>query len=242
MILNKLLKKAYAGVIVLSGITLALSSCQGGLTYEDAPESVYSKVGANRLDVRARELFQNKIYAINWNQWVENYLNTQLIGNTGTSWTNNTGVAVTLSNGSIVQPGAKVTGGITQEDNADAPDGKLYVMTVYAQDHATYKTANKGYLFDGSKFTGDFKLGDPITNNRSETVKLPVRKNEIICEMVLDDAFNCVVERVGDAPALGEPGDFSTPKRYLVKNIAYLPKGVQQYKRLYEVRVVFYPF
>lgn len=60
---------------------------------------------------------------------------------------------------------------ITEENNTEAPGGKLYVLNVIAADYATYQTANKGYLFDGSKFSGDFKLENP-TNNRSEKVKL----------------------------------------------------------------------
>ncbi len=53
--------------------------------------------------------------------------------------------------------------------------------------------------------------------------------------------WDCIVERIDGATELGKPGDFSKPQRYLVKNIAYLPEGVSQHTRLYEVRVVFYP-
>lgn len=239
MLINKLLNRIYFGSALL-GIIWAFSSCDKGLTFEEAPESTYSEVSASRIDVRARELFENKIFAVNWGMWVENYLNTQAIGASGDSWKNSTGATVTLSNGEKVEPGATVTGSIKEESNADAPGGKLFVITAYVKDHAKYKTANKGFLFDGSKFSGDFILDSP-TNNRSEYVTLPVRKNEIIVELVLVNVYDCVVEPVNGAPALGKPGDFTNPQRYLVKNIAYRPKGVQQYTRLYEVRVIFYP-
>lgn len=239
MLKDKLLKKLYAGVTLLSAVWI-LSSCEQGLVYEEAPESTYSQVEATRVDVRSRELFENQIYAVNWEQWIDNYINTQLIGDTNGSWTNNNGVAVTLSNGQVVQPGESVTGSITEVNDPAGPDGKIFVMTAYVKDKATYKTANKGFLFDGTKFTGDFTLVNPI-NNRSENIILPVNKNEVIVELVLVNVYDCVVEPQGTAPELGKPGDFSQPHRYLVKNIAYLPPGVSQYTRLYEVRVVFYP-
>ncbi|MDD4776955.1 MAG: hypothetical protein PHV53_01570 [Fermentimonas sp.] len=239
MLKNKLFKKIYTGATLLSAVWF-MSSCEQGLVYEEAPETTYSQVEATRLDVRSRELFENQIYAVNWGQWIENYINTQLIGDTNGSWTNNTGSAVTLSNGQVVQPGEKVTGSITEVSDAAGPDGKVYVMTAYVKDRSTYNTANKGFLFDGSKFTGDFALVNPV-DNRSEKVTLPVRKNEIIAEIVLVNPFDCIVEPVNGAPELGKPGDFSEPHRYLVKNIAYLPAGVKQYTRLYEVRIVFYP-
>ncbi|WP_238868488.1 MULTISPECIES: hypothetical protein [Proteiniphilum] len=239
MLINKLLKNLYTGAALLC-VVWFLSGCEKGLTFEEAPESTYSQVEASRFDVKARELFENQIYAVNWDKWVENYINTQTIGASNGSWKNGTGAAVTLSNGEVVQPGATVSGSIKEENNAEAPGGKLYVITAYVNDHAKYKTANKGYLFDGSKFTGDFTLANP-TNNRSEYVTLPVRKNEIIGELVLVNPYDCIVEPVKGAAELGKPGDFSQPQRYLVKNIAYRPAGVPQYTRLYEVRIVFYP-
>lgn len=237
--MKKYFRYIYAGTILLCAISL-MTNCERGLTFEEAPESTYSVVEATRLDVRSRELFENKIYAVNWGKWVENYINTQEIGNSSGSWTNTTGAAVTLSNGEVIQPGQTVNGSITEENNSDAPDGKLYVITAYVKDRITYATANKGYLFDSSKFSGDFQLVNP-TDNRSTNVILPVKKNEIICELVLSNVYDCVVEPLAGAPELGKPNDFSEPHRYLVKNIAYRPSGVKQYTRMYEVRIVFYP-
>ena len=192
-------------------MALAFSSCEAGLTYQEATEAYYSEVGVTEFRLKARELFEDKIYAINWNQWVENYINTQQI-----SWECS----------------------MTTESNSDAPDGTLYVLNVKAHPRVTYQTPNKGYLFDGSKFSGDFELIDP-TDNRSQKVNLPVRQNEVIGEMYLVSYNNCVVERVDGAPELGVPADFSKPARYLVKNICYRPAGVDQYTRLYEVRITF---
>lgn len=239
MLKNKLIKKLYASTFVLI-LVVAVTGCERGLVFEEAPEATYSEVTASRIDVRARQLFTNQIYAINWDKWVDNYLNTQLIGASNGSWTNKTGAPVTLSNGVTVAADETVKGGIAEVNDANAPGGKLYVITAYLSDHATYSTPNKGYLFDGSKFNGDFQLINP-TNNRSQQVRLPVNKKEVIVELVLVNVYDNVVERVDGAPALGVPGDFTSPRRYLVKNIAYRPAGVEQYTRLYEVRVVFYP-
>ncbi len=242
MIMNRLLKKLIATFIVLCGI-IVLSSCKAGLTYEEAPESVYSEVGVSGFTLRARELFENKIFAVNWDKWVDNYINTQSVATySGTTWKNETGAAYTLPDGTVVEAGSSVTlkGKMTEENNEKAPDGKLYVLTFYSLSRATYSTPNKGYLFDGSKFSGDYVLVDPL-NNRSQEVNLPVRKNELIGELNLNNSYDCVVEPIDGSAVLGQPGDFTKSNFYLVKNIAYLPAGVEQYKRLYEIRVVFLP-
>jgi len=240
--INKLLNNICKGVAALCCIG-AISSCTAGLTYEEAPESVYSEVGVSKIDIKARELFNDKIYAINWNKWVDNYIDTRLIGSSSSfKWTNRTGAPYTLPDGTVVPAGEEVTvtGSETIESDSNAPDGKVYVVNVYAASDVQYETANKGFLFDGSKFSGDFELVNPV-DNRSQNVILPVRKNEIIGEFYLVSYSVCTVEAVDDAPKLGVPGDFSKPCRYLVKNIAHRPAGVKQYQRLYEVRVTFLP-
>lgn len=242
MILNRLLKKISITFIVLCGI-IAFSSCKAGLTYEEAPESVYSEVGVSGFTLRARELFENQIYAVNWDKWVDHWINTQAVGTYDkTTWKNETGAAYTLPDGTVVDAGSSVDlkGKMTEENSEKAPDGKLYVLTLYSLSRATYNTPNKGFLFDGSKFSGDYKLVDP-TNNRSEKVILPIRKNELIGELNLNALYDCVVEPIDGSAALGKPGDFTKSNFYLVKNIAYLPAGVEQYKRLYEIRVIFLP-
>lgn len=216
---TKMFNKLYVGLAMLCGLSFA--SCEAGLTYEEAPESSYTEVSLQGTPfyVRSRELFQDKIYAPNWGKWADNYINTQQI-----SW--------------------EAT--VTEENNEDAPGGKLYVVNVKANTKATYSTLNKGYLFVGSKFSGNYELVDPSTttiNGKSEKtsqkVTLPVKQNEVIGELVLTNPYDCVVERVGNAPQLGVPTDFSEPARYLVKNICYRPAGVPQATRLYEVRVKF---
>lgn len=214
----KFLKKVnnlYIGFAILC--CLSLVSCEAGLTYDEAPESIYSEVGVNSgtpFIVRARELFPNQVWAKNWNKYAENYMNTQQI-----SW------EATLS----------------EESNENAPGGILYVIHVKANTRVTYKTQNKGYLFDGNKFSGDFRLGEEDTDNAgmSQRINLPVRTNEVIGELILSDVYNCVVERVDGAPELGVPADFTKASRYLVKNICYRPAGVPQATRLYEVRITF---
>ncbi|WP_455672515.1 hypothetical protein [Phocaeicola sp.] len=240
--INKLLNKIYASAATLCCV-LAISSCTAGLTYEEAPESVYSEVGVSKFNVNARELFTDKIYAVNWDKWVDNYIDTRMIGSSSTfKWTNETGASYTLPDGTIVKDGEtiEIEGSETIESDSSAPGGKLHVLNVFASSRVQYQTANKGYLFDGNKFSGDFELVDPV-ENRSQYVNLPVRKNEIIGEMYLIDYSICTVEPVDGAPKLGMPGDLSKPSRYLVKNIAHRPAGVEQYQCLYEVRVTFLP-
>ena len=147
-----------------------------------------------------------------------------------------------MPDGKVVAAGEsiKVEGSETIESDSSAPDGKVYVLNVYAASDVQYSTANKGFLFDGSKFSGDFELVNPV-DNRSQYVVLPVRKNEIIGELYLVSYSVCTVEPVGDSPKLGMPGDFTKPRRYLVKNIAHRPAGVEQHQRMYEVRVTFLP-
>ena len=240
--MNKLLNKICIGAAVLCSASV-ISSCTAGLTYEEAPESVYSEVGVSKIELKARELFNDKIYAVNWNKWVDNYIDTRLIGSSDVfTWVNRTGAPYTMPDGKVVAAGEsiKVEGSETIESDSSAPDGKVYVLNVYAASDVQYSTANKGFLFDGSKFSGDFELVNPV-DNRSQYVVLPVRKNEIIGELYLVSYSVCTVEPVGDSPKLGMPGDFTKPRRYLVKNFAHRPAGVEQHQRMYEVRVTFLP-
>lgn len=240
MLKKTLYHKLFIGVALMFG-SLTFSSCEKGLVYEKAPEATYSEVGIRYFAVRSRQLFENKIYAVNWDRWVENYIDTRQIGRTDQPWKNNTNAPVTLSDGTIVQPGESA-GGVKIEKDASAPGGELYVATVVATDHATHQTANKGFLFDGSKFSGgEFELVAPVVNNRSEKIKLPVKKNELVVDFLYVATYDCVLEPINDAPPMGKPGDFTKPHRYLVKNIAYRPAGVPQATRLYELRVVFAP-
>ena len=238
----KILNKLYTAALAL----LLFNSCQSGLEYDDVPESIYSDVNlaGGLCNVKSRELFQNQIYAVNWNRWVENYIATVTIGNykTAKEWTNTTAEAVTV-NGVSVAPGAKVklANTLSTEDNASAPGGKLYIVNLYADAKATYKTANKGYMFDATRFSGDFKLLPPVTNGRSEQVVLPVKKNEVIVEILLSQEYNCKVYPQDNAPEMGKPGDFTQPRRYLVVNESRLPAGVERAQRLYEVRITFLP-
>lgn len=239
----KIINKLYAialGVLLMTG-------CQAGLEYTDVPESIYSNVNlaSNLCNVRARQLFENQIYANNWNQWVPNYIGTVTIGNyqgDGKEWTNNSNSAFTI-NGVSVNPGGKtkVKNSLTEESLAEAPGGKLYVVNLFADAFAQYPAPNKGYVYDGSKFTGSFELVNP-TNGRADNIKLPVRQNEVIVELLLSQEYNCKVYPQNGAPELGKPGDFTQPRRYLVVNESRRTDGQEAAKRLYEVRITFLPY
>lgn len=217
------INKILGGVaLVLATLTTSLTSCQSGLTYDEAPENVYSEVGVSGFNIYARQIFTNQIWGKNYNKWVDN----------------------TLLNSNTLSSGFN----ITQEDDEDAPGGKLYVINVNCAKEARYSTPNGGFFFDKSKFNGNFTLQDyddnakvyvPAAGNQARYIVLPVNKQEVVCELHLVDAFNCYVDRVDGAPALGTPADFSQPVRYLVRNICYRPAGVAEVQRLYEVRVNF---
>ena len=242
MKLNNLIKNLYGGVAILCA-SLTFASCEQGVVLSEAPENVYSDVGVSYIQISAREWFKNQMYAVNWNEWKENYIDTQIISTSNDfSYLNTSSNVVTLNDGTKVQPGETVTVKCTKTEEAcdEAPGGKLYVYNMYAVDHATYTTPNAGHLFDGSKFTGDFELLSAV-NNRAEKIVLPIRKNELIGEIYLVNYNYCDVEPV-DAPTLGIPADFTgTSQRYLVKNITHRPAGVEQYQRMYEIRLTFLP-
>ena len=220
MKITNMFNKLCVGLAMLCG--LSFTSCEQGLTYEEAPESYYTEVslGSTPFYLRSRKLFPDMVYGVNWKQWAPNYVYTAQIS-----------YATSMS----------------EESDANAPGGKLYVVNVKANTKATFKTQNKGFLFVGSKFTGTYQFNNATTTTiggKSETtaqeVVLPVDETEVIGELVLTNPYDCVVERVDGAPQLGVPADFSSHKaRYLVKNICYRPAGVEQVTRLYEVRITF---
>lgn len=242
------IKRKFLGSITMLLTALAFTGCEAEKVYEEAPESIYSQVGVTAVTVSARELFQDqKIYAINWDRWVDNYINTVTIGGTAAfTYKNTSNSIVTLNDGTSVAPGEEIAipaSSWKEESCADAPNGKLRVFDIYVVDHATYSTANKGYVFVGNKFNGEYELVNP-TDDRSEQIILPVRKNELIAGLTVETEtnYNKKVEPVGDSPTLGIPGDLTKANlRYLVRNISYRPAGVPEAQAMYELRITFLP-
>lgn len=240
----KLFNKLYA--IVLG--TMFLAGCQAGLEYEDVPESIYNEVGlsSNLCNVKTSILFpEGTMYAKNWNKWAGAYISTVTIGNyqgDGGEWKNETSSAVTVD-GRAVNPGEsiKLKNSMTTESLATAPEGTLYVLNIYADSKAIHSTPNKGYEFDASKLSGEFSLINPV-NGRSQNVLIPVnQKEQVLVEFLLIQIYNNKVTPIDGAPTLGEPGDYTVPRRYLVTNTSRLPGGMSPKERLYEVRITFLP-
>lgn len=245
-------------IIITALCVGSLVSCQKGLVYEEVPENIYNNVNlaTSYFNIQSRELFQNKIYIVNHEDWgpeyptyVENYIYTATIGNyqgeNGATYKNNTTSSVTIE-GQIVQPGESITvkNKMSIVDDATAPEGKLYVINMYADALATYKTYNKNHKFEFAKFAGDPVqpiMISPDADNRSEQIKLPVRPTEVIVVMLLDDARACEVTPIDGAPELGKPGDYSVPRKYLVTNTSRRPDGAPAKQRLYEVRITYLP-
>ncbi len=243
----KLLNKIYS----LAVGALLLASCEAGQVYEEVPESIYNNVdlGSGYCNVSARQIFKDQIYAVNWDRWVEEYMPVSTIGKyqSEADYTNHSASVVTVM-GKTVAPGEtiKVKNTMTVEDNAAAPDGKLYVLDIYANQYALYASQNTDYYFMASKFTGDFQLvtekGEPAPDpTRSPWIKLPVKQTEVVVSIILSDSYACKVEGVGDSPTLGAPGDFSTPRQYMVINTTRRSDGKPAARRLYEIRLHLLP-
>ena len=224
--------------------TALFTSCQKGLVYDEVPADVYEDVSlsTNLCKVETREIFTHKVDQVNYKQWVDNMLLVSNIGldyRSNTEYINNTGSDVTIL-GEVIKPGEKimVQNKLTTEDEASAPDGKLYVINVFATARATYKTPNKGHVFVESEFQGeDIKFSTPGDNEgQYQEASIPVDPTKLSVALLLNNSKACEVERVGDAPELGKPGDFSKPQRYMVVNITRRPEG-EPARRLYEVRV-----
>lgn len=252
---NIISKRIFQGMSMFCA-ALAFTSCEADLTYEEADESQYTQVGVSAVNIYARELFQNKMYATNWNnKVVENYLHTVTIGSTGDfKYLNTSGSVVTLKDGTKVQPGETVTVKSSREEVAfeGAPNGKLTVINIYAVDNAIYDSPNNGYKFAANLFgsdkhqlldwDGDNKVYVNSASNQSRYVSVPVRKDEVIAAISMATTnYDCMIEPVGNSPALGYPADYTQPQRYMVVNIANRPAGVEQHKAMYEIRITFLP-
>ena len=72
--MNKLLNKICIGAAVLCSASV-ISSCTAGLTYEEAPESVYSEVGVSKIELKARELFNDKMVEGTMGKWAPRFVN-----------------------------------------------------------------------------------------------------------------------------------------------------------------------
>ncbi|WP_448777830.1 hypothetical protein [Bacteroides congonensis] len=246
----KILTKLYFLLIA----PIAFTGCEAGLEYEEVPENVYNNVelGTNMCNIYSRQFFNNQIYAKNWDRWVEEYVAQATIGNyqSEKDYTNNTSTSLTIL-GQTIAPGGtvKVKNTLTTEDDSSAPDGKVYVINAFADKYAIYSHYTSGsYLFDASKFTGDFKLvdkdGNPLDASVTQSgyIKMPVDIKQLVVAIVMSDTNGGFqIDPVGDAPTLGVPNDFSQPRRYLVTNIARRPDGKPAAQRLYEIRIQLLP-
>lgn len=242
----KILDKLYAFALG----SLLLTGCEAGVVYEDVPESIYENVelSADLATITSRELFKDKVYALGWSKWVPDYLAVSTIGNyqKEADYTNKGTAAITIL-GQTVAPGAtvKVKNQMTIVDDASAPEGKLYVLDLLADRIARYATPSNNYVFDASKFSGDFQLvddqGKPVTQTRSVYIKMPVKEKEIVIALLQSDVNTCKVEPINGAPTLGIPGDYTNPQKYLVTNITRRPDGKPAKTRMYEIRLHLLP-
>lgn len=243
----KNIKNICAGLAVLLAAATT-TSCQTGLHYEDVPEEYYSDVSLQGATLATRYLFTDCVYAKNFDKYTT-YIAQTSLSTSSREWTNNTGSNYTLKDGTVIAPGETATigfgtGAMTTRDDSSAPDGKVYVITIYVPGTVTYSTANKGYLFDLTKYTGSdhFELVNP-ENGMAEQVKTATDLTHMVLAIVpsqnTGDA-TLVVPQNG-APALGTPGDYTQPRQYLVKNNMRRPAGVPQAQRLYEVEIIKLP-
>lgn len=231
------------------GIT-TLSSCQSGLVWDDVPESVYSNLELSGAMVRnrPRELFVNKVWQVNYNngkgQWLENYLARSVFDaiENGIEYTNNTGAPITIVDKTLAT-GETMTVKNTMEivDDSSAPEGKKYIIHVFALDKVEYITPNKGHLFVKSAFESEsvkpYGYYEEVKEGMYRSVIMPAKMDEMVLEFILDDQGACRVDPVNGAPQLGIPGDFTLPRQYMVTNTAIRPDGAPEYKRLYEIQV-----
>ena len=228
---------------------LSLTNCTQGIEYDEVPESVYTELGlGNGLSkIRVRELFEDKVWQVNHNngkgQWLENAIFMTQISQAyqdGKNYVNNTTANITIM-GQVLLPGETMFVKNTLEEvvDASAPEGKKYIIHLFSPNKARYTTPNKGHLFVESAFSEDAVkpiMVDPI-DGKSQSIILPVRQEALVVEFILANDNACKVSPVDGAPALGTPGDFTVPQKYMVTNYAYRPSGVPEYKRLYEVQV-----
>lgn len=250
----KLSNKLYT--VILSIVLLA--GCEQGLVYDEGiPAEIYENVGlaSPYCRVSARELFKNQIYAKgNWNKWVEGYISTVEIG-TGTGSVNFTN---TTTESVVINDTVTVTAGESKTFNsfmkvqylASAPGDSLYVINVFVPSACKYASPNNDYYFDSERFTPPYKIVTPAEDPSARIddggllgtrIILPVKPREAVVTLVLSQVVNCVVRPVDGAPALGIPGDFTQPRRYMVINESRRPDKKEAKKRLYEIRVTFLP-
>ena len=238
---------------ILFAITLAvtaLSGCQSGIVWDEVPESVYSELdlGVGLVRNRPRELFTEKVWQVNHNngkgQWLDNYIARSLIDvfEGGMEYTNNTGANLTILN-NVLAPGEKtlVKNKLEIVDDSSAPEGKKYIVHMFTFDKVKYHTPNKGHLFVKSAFDNEtvkpYAFVEEVQAGMFRYVVMPVKQNEMVLEFIMEDLYACRVDPIGEAPALGTPGDYTKARQYLVTNTAIRPNGAPEYKRLYEVQV-----
>ncbi|MDO5570957.1 MAG: hypothetical protein Q4F97_05770 [Bacteroidales bacterium] len=210
----KILKSlAYTALMILP-----FTSCESGIEFEEVPESVYNEVGlsSNPALVEARELMKGKVCQIYYNgqPYVDYIARKREI---------------------------EVSETLTEVDDANAPEGKLYRLTIEVPAKVTYSSPNKGNIFVASKFSSDAvvpEFSDPFTDSGVSgfmSATYPTDLSRLVLLLNLADYNACSVKPQNGAPTLGEPGDYSKPQQYIVINENKRPDGSGQRKRLYEL-------
>lgn len=204
-------------IALFSFVTASLTACTKGIEYEEVPMEIQNEVGLDLTgptkgaNVSARELFLGKVWEVNYGGKYVDLLRTV---------------------------DAKKSVLVSSVYEAGAPEDSVYVVNITVSDSVVYETPNKGYLFDQSKFAGEAVQPlfiDPV-EGRSTKIKLPVDLKRLVVGIVLKNDKACYVNRVGDAPELGIPSDFTTPHRYIVEN-ENDRNGLGKRQRLYEIRI-----
>ena len=206
---------------------LVVQGCTKGIEEDEVPAEYRGALNVSAVYTSARELFYNKICGINYEaEPLSNYVQqvTALVG--GKDY---------LDASTVLE----------KVEEQGVPDGELWRITVNVEDSVVYTTPNNGWLFVKAEFDKDNSMNpaflDLDENGRCRSIKLPVDLRRLVVSFEFDGDYqeyynNEVIENIDGAPALGVPGDFTEPRRYLVQNKWEREDGTH-IRRVIEIRV-----
>lgn len=206
-----------------------LQGCTKGIVDDEVPEEYKSALNITRVYVHSRELFYNKLCGINYEGApLSNYIQQV------TSLEKNASYAKT----------DVVLKKVTEEG---LPGNELWQVTLNLADSVVYSAPNNGWVFVKAEFDKDDTMNpvfiDLDDKGHCSKVKLPVDLKRLVISLTFDGDYlegynNEVYEQLNGAPKMGVPGDYSVPRRYVVRNKWEQSDGTHM-QRVVEIRVQF---
>lgn len=200
---------------------LSIQGCEQGIVEDEIPIEYQNALNVSDAYGDVRELFVKKLCGINYSEKpLDNYVQQVT-------------ALDTFKLDTIVEEGL--------------PEDELWRITINLKDSVEYESPNNGWLFSKAEFDKDDSMNPSFIDLNADgycrKIKMPVDLKRLVVSLAfggeLHEGYNNeVFERLNGAPKFGLMGDFTIPRRYVIRNKWEREDGTHK-QRVIEIRVQF---